>query len=843
MGHLCCRQRVFRPVFTRGIPVAKGAFDWVNFVLRKPLQFSAAPHRNVLRCLIAVFFLLLVASVSSAAPHRTIPGRIVVKTRTTASETEVQATLNRHSARQHKVFKRSTVRVVQVTEANAATILEALKRDPTIEFAEPDYLAEATATANDPFVLDGSQWYLNKIQAPLAWTLTTGNAVVAVLDSGINADHPDLIGKTLPGFDFVSDDNDTSDDFGHGTAVAGVIAAAGNNNQGVAGIAFGGKILPVKVMDAFGFASYSDIAQGIRYAVDNGARVINISIAGDAPSKTLQDAIDYAWSSNVVVVAAAGNGASDVPLYPAACEHVVAVAATTANDSLAGFSTFGPNVALAAPGENILTTSRNLASPYANWSGTSLASPMVAAAAALVATANPSLDNSQIITLLKQTADDLGAVGADNVFGYGRLNVARAVAVASGLTLDALSPELPIVSRPSPTPPTVAFLKPLTNTSVAIGANLAIQVSAVAATNSTITNVTLLLDNAPLLSASTAPYLFNWKPLVAGNYSLSAVAIDDAGLAATSTVVSIRVYSNIVNGQFVAPLSVAIVGAGTLNPNLNGSKLVVGRSYTMTAKPGAGKLFAGWEGIAVTNPMNPKLTFKMQPGLSLVARFIPSPFVPVQGNYAGLIFDTNGVTPSSSGSFKLTVGALGSFSGKILLNGTTFSLSGMFDRQGAATGMIPRGTNSPLTLGFHLDLTNVTDEIQGEVSTGTWTAALSGDRNVFSKARPASQAGQRPFFLKLPDSGTNFVVKGLSKISALGTTQVTGKLKDGRTFSVASTVTKNGDSPLYVSLNKTEGMIGWMNFPSTSPTTEGSVYWSKVSTNGFNAELTATSVP
>ena len=179
----------------------------------------------------------------------------------------------------------------------------------------------------------------------------------------------------------------------------GVVAAAGNNRVGVAGVAFGCAVLPVKVMDASGFASYSCLAQGIKYAVDQGARVINISIAGSSSSATLQGAIDYAWSNNVVIVAAAGNNANNTPQYPAACDHVVGVSATEPDDSLASFSSYGSFVSLSAPGDNIWTTQDSLNDPYGAWRGTSFASPIVAGVAALVVSENPSLSNTQIVSI------------------------------------------------------------------------------------------------------------------------------------------------------------------------------------------------------------------------------------------------------------------------------------------------------------------------------------------------------------------------------------------------------------------------------------------------------------
>jgi thermitase len=776
-----------------------------------------------------------------AAPPGFVPGQILIKPRSNVSEAEVESTLRRHSVTQHHFFQRLNIRAVRLPEANAAGVLEALKHDPAIEFAERDYLAEAAWIPNDPFVLNGTEWHLDKIQAPLAWTVTTGNSnvVIAVLDSGINANHPDLAGNIIPGYDFVSNDTDTTDDFGHGTAVSGVIAAAGNNGIGVAGVAFGATILPVKVMDAAGFAAYSTIAQGIHYAVDNGARVINISIAGAAPSSTLQDAVNYAWSNNVVVVAAAGNNGNDTPQYPAACEHAVAVSATSADDSLALFSSFGQHIALAAPGVNIFTTSRDLANPYGSWSGTSLASPMVAAAAALAAAANPALDNFQIITLLEQTTDDLGPTGFDNSFGFGRLNVARAVAVATGVSLETPAPP------PAAPPPVINLSISLTNHQVALGANVAININAAAgSTNNFLASVGLFLNGAPFSFFSAPPFTLNWKPLIAGNFSLTAVAMDDAGLCATSSVVPLSVYSNIVNGWLVAPLSLAVSGLGALKPNLNGSQLVVGRTYAVTATPGPGQIFAGWEGIPLTNPRNARLVFQMQPGLSLVAKFVANPFLPIQGNYAGLALDPAGVTPESSGSFTLTVTTLGVFSGRLSLGGTAYALRGALDLNGDAVATITRTANTPLTLLLHLDLLNGTDEVSGCLVDGAWKAAISGDRNVFSAARPAVQAGKRAFILQTPDAGTNSAAKGLGTISMLGRTTISGALKDGRKFNLASTIGKTGDFPFYLPLSKTEAAIGWLSFPqAAAPLTVGTVFWVKSGTNAFSATLQAASIP
>jgi len=781
-------------------------------------------------------FCFLLVCAASAAPARFVPGQILIKPKHGVAEQDFESNLLRHGGRQHHAIHRSNVRVVVVPEASAASVLAELQRDPTIEFAERDYLAEAAFVPNDPYVVAGSEWHLERIQAPQAWDITFGvtNVVIAILDSGINAAHPDLSANTLPGYDFVNGDNDPADDFGHGTAVAGVIAAAGNNGIGVAGVAFGSKILPVKVVDASGFAAYSTLAQGIRYAVDQGARVINISLAGSAPSSTLQDAINYAWSNNVVIVAAAGNGGNSTPQYPAACEHVVAVSATEPDDTLASFSSTGTNIALAAPGDNIWTTSRDLANPYSAWRGTSFASPIVAAVAALIASANASLDNSQIVAVLEQTADDLGVVGPDASFGYGRVNAARAVSIASGLPID--TNPLP----PPPVPPVVNIATPTNNFQIVLGASATVAVSAAAgSTNSTVASVQLLANGLALATFSAPPFSVNWKATATGNYLLTAVATADSGLSSTSAPVVVQVFTN--PGPVFAALSLRTNGLGAVNPNLNGKQLVVGRTYTVTARPGAGQVFAGWEGIASTSPT---LKFVMQPGLAFVAKFVPTPFNPVKGNYTGLVWNTNGVTPGSSGTFTLTVTASGAFSSSVTMGGKRYSSRGLFDINGDATVAIPRRLSPPLVLALHVDLSKGTDEVYGTVNDGGWVAALAGDHSVFSsQANPAPQAGQRAFLLERAESTASTAATGLSKIATNGRASVGGALSDGRKFSVANTLAKNGDYPFYLSLSRgSEVVIGWLNFPAgSSNAAAGTMSWVKTGTNAFAATLQATS--
>ncbi|HEY1338209.1 MAG TPA: malectin domain-containing carbohydrate-binding protein, partial [Bryobacteraceae bacterium] len=273
---------------------------------------------------------------------------------------------------------------------------------------------------------------------------------VAVIDTGVDKTHPDLAGRVIAGWNFVNNSSNTSDTTGHGTAVARTIGAVTNNGFGVAGGAWQNPIMPLVAVDANDYASYSNIIAAIQYAVDHGAKVINASLGGTTPSSAMQSAVDYAWNHNAIVIAAALNNSSTTPVYPAACSHAVAVSATDENDALASFSDFGNWITIAAPGNNILTTSKG--GGYQYWWGTSLATPVVASVAALALAANPSMSSQTLLTLLEQNADDLGPSGYDSSFGYGRVNAYRTVAAARALAAPAPAPAPAPTPAPAPSP-------------------------------------------------------------------------------------------------------------------------------------------------------------------------------------------------------------------------------------------------------------------------------------------------------------------------------------------------------------------------------------------------------
>lgn len=292
--------------------------------------------------------------------------------------------------------------------------------------------------STDPIV--PQQWALRAINASAAWEYTTGAPItIAVLDTGVSRSHPDLRGRVLRGYDFVNNDADASDDEGHGTYVAGVIAADGANGIGIAGVCWNCLILPVKVLDETGRSNDDIIAAGIRWAADQGAQIISMSLGGIRDTAVLRDAVAYARERGALLVAASGNSQSrGNPIsYPAAYPGVLAVAATDGT-TVTGFSTTGDFVDMAAPGVGIWSTvwDRKERDTYAALNGTSAACPYVAGAAALVMSLRPDLTPDQVAALLMRTADDRGAPGKDPEFGYGFLDLGKAVRQAADPALN-----------------------------------------------------------------------------------------------------------------------------------------------------------------------------------------------------------------------------------------------------------------------------------------------------------------------------------------------------------------------------------------------------------------------
>ncbi|MGE5458451.1 MAG: S8 family serine peptidase [Methanococcaceae archaeon] len=312
--------------------------------------------------------------------------------------------------------------------------IENLKKNNKIAYIEPDYVV----TALD----DTVPWGITRIGAPLVHTNgNKGTGInVAIIDTGINYNHPDLRDNYKGGYDFVNDDVDPLDDNEHGTHCAGIIAAA-DNEIGVIGVAPEANLYSLKMLDSTGSGYISDLIAAIEWAIEtrkdtdtsNDIQIISMSLGSNSGVTALETACSLAYDSGILLVAAAGNdgnrrGTGDSVDYPGAYSSVIAVAATDSMNKRASSSSTGPAVELAAPGVNIYSTYQN---SYTSLSGTSMACPHVAGTAALVLAANPSFTNSNIRDRLAKTATDLGTWRRDKLYGYGLVNAATAAAVST----------------------------------------------------------------------------------------------------------------------------------------------------------------------------------------------------------------------------------------------------------------------------------------------------------------------------------------------------------------------------------------------------------------------------
>lgn len=315
--------------------------------------------------------------------------------------------------------------VVSVPSEKGVESLSRFGSCPNIRYVEPNYPVQiADVIPSDPNW--GNQYGLINIRAPQGWSFTTGSSsiIIAVIDTGIDLNHPDLASKLVQGVDLFNNDAIPQDDNGHGTHVAGIAAAISNNGIGIAGVSWGAKLMPVKVLNASGNGAYADVANGIIWATDHGAQVINLSLGGSNPSQTLQGAVDYAIARGVILIAAAGNTGANQVLYPAHYTDVIAVAATDNSNTHAGFSNYGPEIDLSAPGVSIYSTSIG---GYGYRNGTSMATPYVSGLAAILRGIPGNASPSSIAQQMQSTALDLGSSGWDDFYGFGLIQMDAAI--------------------------------------------------------------------------------------------------------------------------------------------------------------------------------------------------------------------------------------------------------------------------------------------------------------------------------------------------------------------------------------------------------------------------------
>ena len=463
-------------------------------------------------------------------------GRILVQARAGVSEAELDAVLGDHGTRRMKAhevlgdhaarrlqaLERMRVHVVNVPPQLEEAIARALSKNPKIQFAEPDALIPPDDTIpNDPKYT--SQWHLPLMKAPAAWDYTLGDGIiVAVLDTGVDGTHPDLAVKLVPGWNMYDNNADTSDVYGHGTNVAGVIGAAANNALGVASLAWNAKIMPVRISQPDGYAYYSTIASGLIWAADHGARIANISYMVSG-SSTVSSAAAYFRQKGGVVFSSAGNTGAVVSI--ADNPSIVSVAATTSSDTRASWSSYGNFVDLSAPGSGIVTTARG--GTYASVSGTSFSSPAAAAVGALLLSVNPTLSPDLVEKILEGTAVDLGTAGWDEYYGHGRVNAQSAVLAA--LETGTVDTQAPTVTITAPAG------------GIKVSGDLAVDVSA--QDNVGVERVELYANGVFIAEATAAPYQFtvNTVNFAEGALSLTAKAWDKAGNEGKSAAVTVTV--------------------------------------------------------------------------------------------------------------------------------------------------------------------------------------------------------------------------------------------------------------------------------------------------------------
>ncbi len=492
--------------------------------LARTKRTALAPNDPALALLDPEAALKAEPTAAAPAPMVHAPGRLLVGARAGVNDAQMSKLLAPHGGRAKRIG-RSDLHLVSLPAGSEQAVAALLARHPQLKFAELDRRLPASFTANDPYA--GSQWHLGKIGSSSAWDSSQGAGVtIAILDTGVDGSHPDLSARMVAGWNFVDGNANTSDVHGHGTAVAGAAAASLNNGTGVAAVAGQARIMPVRIADANAYAYFSTIAQGLNWAADNGARVANVSYAA-AGSASVQNAAQYMKSKGGLVVVAAGNNGVDEGIAPTST--MVVVSATDSNDVKTSWSSYGSAVSIAAPGQDIWTTV--LGGGYQAWWGTSLASPVVAGVVGLMMAARPTLGSSQVESLLYSSAVDLGAVGRDSLYGYGRVNAAAAVQASLSATVADTQA------------PSAAISAPLANSSV----SGLVSVDVNASDNVGVSKVELRVNGVTVATDTAAPFGFVWDSSKNSNgmNTLVAYAFDAAGNSAASPSVSVNVANNL----------------------------------------------------------------------------------------------------------------------------------------------------------------------------------------------------------------------------------------------------------------------------------------------------------
>lgn len=480
-------------------------------------------------------------------------GEIIVKFKRGVSQNVIRGVNQRHGTSVLSTGRRARFRRIKIPHNKTVEEMVAIyRRNPNVQYAEANFIASALMVPNDTYY--SYQWHMDNpvyggINMESAWDIQTGNptVVVAVVDTGVAYEDfgknyklaPDLANTSfVPGYDFVNNDEHPNDDEGHGTHVTGTIAQSTNNGIGVAGVAFNCSIMPVKVLDRNGSGYYSWIADGITWAADNGADVINLSLGGTSSSSTLEDALAYAYDKGVTIVCAAGNEYQygNPPLYPAAYDdYCIAVGATRYDEARAYYSNTGSYLDIVAPGGDLYVdqngdgygdgvlqqTFDRRPNRFGYWfyQGTSMASPHVAGVAALVIANGNAATPDEVRAALEQTAEDLGTLGRDDAYGWGLVDAYAALQWTAG---------------PVDNPPTVSITSP------ADGATVTgiVTITGDATDDIGVEKVDFYYDSTLIGTDTTSPYSVDWDSTAVtdGTYTITATAIDTAFQEASDSI-------------------------------------------------------------------------------------------------------------------------------------------------------------------------------------------------------------------------------------------------------------------------------------------------------------------
>ncbi|MHA3775070.1 S8 family peptidase [Verrucomicrobiota bacterium sgz303538] len=820
-----------------------------------------------------------------------------------------------------RVFRRFEALGIEVIQldgtAPADQVLTEYRADARVVYAQPDYIRSKQMEPNDPGTPDGDSWHLANdgrdlgklhadIAAPAAWDVRhdAEDVVVAVLDTGIRYTHEDLAANMwrnpgeANGQEGVDDDGDgiiddiyganlvdntgvPMDDEGHGTFIAGLIGAVGNNSKGVTGVCWKVKLMAVKVLDANGSGSDSDIIAGLEYARQHGAKIINASLGrGGDVNLAMEDAIIALGKSGVILVAAAGNSSFNndfdlkVSQYPASSPHpnVVTVAATTRNDLLAVFSNYGwRSVDLGAPGVDVPSTSAESDTSYDVESGTSISAPLVTGALALMTAHLPDLTPLQRIARMLDAVDPVPALSGKCASG-GRLNVRRALDGGS------VAPVNDRFARALPLGSDIYFA----GTSVCRGASTEPEAgeyttsrrSSDPARRSLWWTWTAPYTGRVIIEAARnrEPYVEDRSIVVVyQGTSLSNLRLT-GGNADSGTLYPVResaifdaVYGQTYyicaesatrdnpigfSGRYdLAPngygeytvLSIDSYGPGSVTPaKLLGESIQRrGEKITLRAVPAPGYILYGWVNPAAQDPderilsREPVYSFTLpDTGVTAVqAVFSFNPFRDLKGHYNGLITPESGA--SGAGFLSMDLGVSGAFTGSLRIGNSTYRLKGTLRSDREFTSTIKRLGSLPLTLTFKLDYERrITGSVTGDGS-GTYT--LLAEAGGFSiRDNPTISAGRYTVLLPTGDAtagqpaGAGY---GLLMISPAGNIRFSGVLGDGQKASQGATLYRTGHWPFFATPYKSGGAIaGTVAFDEDAPESDltGTLTWNKV---------------